>query len=254
MSVNVFINKGIAYIKLENPPLNLLSNRVKQDIKSTFQSLGVDKNVRVILFEAEGGNFSGGADLKEFNNRLKDKKAKDAWIDGHEMLLSIMRIPQPSIVCVKGNALGGGAELVSAFDIRLFAENVSYGFPEVSRAVFPGNGGFERIFQLIGEANIPYLMLTGEKINTEDCLRLGIANKMVKEKVLELEGRKIAQLLASYSYPTIKTIKKSINNYKKGDSFLQIGMYDFISLHETEDIKESVNAFFEKRNPNYQHK
>ncbi|MET1031556.1 enoyl-CoA hydratase/isomerase family protein [Domibacillus tundrae] len=254
MNVTLSIDGGIAHVLLDNPPLNFLSNAVKRDIKETFQSLVGSENVRVILFETAGEHFCCGADLKEFPDRIKQNKAKDAWIEGHEMLQSIMDVPQPTIVCVKGNALGAGAELASAFDIRLFAHNVSFGYPEVSRAVFPGNGGLERFMQLSGEANAAFLFLTGERIPASEALRIGMANKVVETEQLEHEGKKIAQLLASYSNVTIQTIKRVIQDCRKEEQFFRKGMNDFASLHETEDVKESITAFFEKRKPVYQHK
>ncbi|WNS79582.1 enoyl-CoA hydratase/isomerase family protein [Domibacillus sp. DTU_2020_1001157_1_SI_ALB_TIR_016] len=254
MNVTVSIDEGIASILLHNPPLNILSNAVKRDIKETFQSLASNKNVRVILFETAGEHFCCGADLKEFPDRIKQNKAKEAWIEGHGMLQAIMNVPQPTIVCVKGNALGGGAELASAFDIRLFADDVSFGYPEVSRAVFPGNGGLERFMELSGESHAAFLFLTGERISASEALRIGMANKVVETEKLELEGKKTAQLLASYSNVTIQTIKRVIQDCLKGDQFFRKGMNDFASLHETEDVKESITAFFEKRKPVYQHK
>ncbi|MBM7649687.1 enoyl-CoA hydratase/carnithine racemase [Bacillus ectoiniformans] len=254
MSVNVSINQGVANVLLHNPPLNILSNTVKREIKETFQSLAGDKRVRVIVFEASGKHFCCGADLKEFPARIEQRKAKGAWIEGHDMLQAIMDAPQPTIGCIKGNVLGGGAELASAFDIRLFADNVLFGYPEVSRAVFPGNGGLERFIKLAGEAHAAFLFLTGEKISAHDALRMGVANKVVKTELLELEGKQTAQLLASYSNVTIQTIKRVIQNSQNKTDFYQKGMTDFAALHETEDVKESITAFFEKRTPAYQHK
>jgi len=254
MNVKVSLNDGIARVVIDNHPLNLLSNKVKEEIKKVFMCLGKNKCVRVILFETAGDHFCCGADLKEFPERIKNNQAKEAWIQGHDMLNAIMEIPQPTIACVKGNALGGGAELVSAFDIRLFADNVTFGYPEVSRAVYPGNGGFERFMEIAGSSHAAYLFLTGEKIKAEESLRLGIANKIVDLHDLHQEGERIATLLSSYSNVTLQTIKKALTVYQDKDQFFEAGMKWFSLLHETEDVLESVNAFLEKRKPRYQHK
>ncbi|OAS89054.1 MULTISPECIES: enoyl-CoA hydratase/isomerase family protein [Metabacillus] len=254
MKLEVLIKSGIAHVELNNPPFNLLTNTVKHKVKEAFRVLSANRNVRVILFTAAGEHFCCGADLKEFSARINNNKAKEAWIEGHEMLQAIMDAPQPTIVCVKGNTLGGGAELATAFDIRIFAEDVAFGYPEVSRTVFPGNGGFERFLQLSGEANAAYLFLTGEKILAADALRIGIANKIVEKNQLEIEGKKMADLVASYSNKTIRTIKKVIKGCRQKDLFFKEGMNHFDALHQTEDIVESINAFFEKRDPRYQHK
>jgi enoyl-CoA hydratase len=254
MNVEVAIAEGVATIILNNPPLNILSARVKGEIKETFEAIGPNPEVRVILFKAAGDDFCCGANLKEFPDRIKHNKAKDAWIDGHAMLEAIMNVPQPTVVCVTGNALGGGAELASGFDIRLFAEDVTFGFPEVSRGVFPGNGGLERFMQLCGESNAAFLFLTGERMNAKEALRIGIANKVVEKERLDTEGNRIARLLASYSNPTVQTIKQAVKDCQDLKQFYKNGMFAFESLHRTEDIIESINAFFEKRNPIYRHK
>ncbi|MDQ0218693.1 enoyl-CoA hydratase/isomerase family protein [Peribacillus cavernae] len=254
MTLDVSIHDGIAHVLFNNFPLNLLSNHVKYGIKEAFQSLSADKNVRVILFETAGEHFCCGADLKEFQDRINNDRVREAWIEGHEMLQAIIDAPQPTIVCVRGNALGGGAELASAFDVRLFAEDASFGYPEVSRAVFPGNGGFERFLQLSGEANAAYLFLTGAKLTAEEALRIGIANKVVEKDELASEGKRIAELIASYSNVTIRTIKQAIIDCRGSEPFFRKGMNAFAALHNTEDISESLDAFFKKRKPVYQHK
>jgi enoyl-CoA hydratase/carnithine racemase len=253
MKVIVSIKDRIAHVLFDSPPLNILTNEIKSEIKKVFQTLATNKEVSVIYFEAAGKHFCCGANLKEFPDRIKNNEGKKAWIEGHEMLQAIMNTPQPTIVSVQGNALGGGAELASAFDIRLFGHDVVFSYPEVSRSVYPGNGGFERFIQLCGKANASYLFLTGEKMTASDMLRIGMANKVVERNQLETEGWKVAELLASYAYTTIKTIKLVINHYKDSEQFYQQGMDYFSFLHQTEDIQESINAFFEKRVPLYQH-
>ncbi|MCM3598038.1 enoyl-CoA hydratase/isomerase family protein [Metabacillus idriensis] len=254
MKVKVTVCDRIAQVQFDSPPLNLLSNKAKCEIKDLFQSLGADKDVSVILFESTGEHFCCGADLKEFPDRIKNNESEKAWIEGHEMLQAIMNTPQPTIACVHGNALGGGAELASAFDIRLFAHDVIFGYPEITRTVYPGNGGFERLIQLCGKANALYLLLTGERMKASDMLRMGIANKIVERDQLKKEGKKVAELLASYSFTTVKTIKQAMKDYKNAEQFYQKGMDYFSALHQTEHIKESLNAFFEKRKPVYHQK
>ncbi|KIL45250.1 enoyl-CoA hydratase/isomerase family protein [Jeotgalibacillus soli] len=253
MNVTVSIKDRIAFVVLDSPPLNLLSNIIKREIKEAFQLLAGNTEVNVIYFGAAGEHFCCGANLKEFPERVKNNEGKKAWIEGHEMLQAIMNTPQPTIVSVQGNALGGGAELASAFDIRLFAHDAVFGYPEVSRTVYPGNGGFERFIQLCGKANASFLFLTGEKMTAAELFRIGMANKVVERTALEEEGKKVAALLASYSATTIKTIKQAVNEYKNPEQFFHKGMDYFSALHQTEDIQESIQAFFEKRKPVYQH-
>jgi enoyl-CoA hydratase/carnithine racemase len=197
MSVNVSVNNGIARVQLDNPPYNLLSNQVKKELKETFSEIGEMEEVRVVLFGSVGKHFCCGADLKEFPDRIKNKQAGDVWIQGHERLDTIINVPQPTICYVTGNALGGGAELASAFDIRIFSEDVKIGYPEVKRGVFPGTGGLERLIDLVGEAQAMSLLLTGDTFNASEAFRLGLATKVVPTDA-KGEAENMAELLSEY--------------------------------------------------------
>ncbi|WP_052947847.1 enoyl-CoA hydratase/isomerase family protein [Aneurinibacillus tyrosinisolvens] len=207
MNLNVTIHNGIANVILDYPPLNILSEKVKEEITQTFQNLAEDRTVRVILFHSGGDHFCCGANLKEFPDRIRNKTAREVWVRGHAMLASIINLPQPTIAYVTGNALGGGAELASAFDIRVFASTARVGYPEVLRGVFPGNGGLERLISLVGEGHAMRLVLTGKPITAEEAYKIGLASEVVSER----EGKEYTEELARYVPPCRVRLYKPLN-------------------------------------------
>jgi enoyl-CoA hydratase/carnithine racemase len=248
------IAEGISKITFSNASMNVLSNQVKKEIKDTFTQVSQDQQVRVIIFETEGSHFCCGADLKEFPERIANQAAKKVWDEGHDMLHAILNTPQPTIACIQGNALGGGAELALAFDLRIFASNAKFGLPEVSRGVFPGNGGLERLVDLAGLGNAMNLIVTGGLIEAYEAKEMGIATKVVAPEELTSASDDLAKHLAALSSIAVKAAKRAVNEYQavKKD-FNPIGRELFHQVHETEDVREGVQAFIEKRKPVFKH-
>lgn len=246
---------GIADISLSNPKMNVLSNQVKRELKDVFSRISQDSNIRVIVFATEGPHFCCGADLKEFPERIENKGAGKAWDEGHLMLRSILNAPQPTIACIQGNALGGGAELAMAFDFRIFAENARIGFPEVTRGVFPGNGGLERTIDIAGAGNAMKLMVTGGVIQAEEAKSMGLATEIVSAEQLAKAAEELAKRLASLPAAAVQAAKRAVNQYLSSkNDFEAIGRGLFQQVHETSDVREGVNAFFEKRKPVFKHR
>jgi enoyl-CoA hydratase/carnithine racemase len=249
------IDEGITKIVLANPKMNLLSNQVKRELKDTFTSVSHDVQVRVILFESEGPHFCCGADLKEFPERIENKTAGDVWDQGHAMLHAIVHAPQPTVACIQGNALGGGAELAVAFDFRMFADDAQIGFPEVGRGIFPGNGGLERTIDITGVGNAMKLMLTGNVIPASEALSLGLATGVLPSSLLHSNAYKLANQLAALPAAAIQAVKQAVIRYSNSrNDFSAAGRELFRQVHETEDVKEGVRAFIEKRKPVFKHR
>lgn len=246
---------GIAKVTLANPKMNVLSNRVKKEIKDAFSVISQDTNVRVVLLVAEGAHFCCGADLKEFPERIATKAAREVWDEGHAMLQSILNTPQPTIACIQGNALGGGAELAVAFDFRMFAETARLGFPEVTRGVFPGNGGLERTIELVGAGKAMQLMMTGRVMAASEAKDIGLATEVVPGEHLHAAAQQLAKELASLPAQAVQAVKKAViqNGLSRAD-FHAAGRELFDQVHETEDVREGVQAFMEKRKPVFKHR
>ncbi|WCK56417.1 enoyl-CoA hydratase/isomerase family protein [Aneurinibacillus sp. Ricciae_BoGa-3] len=254
MNVHVSIHGGIAEVCLDHAPLNILSEQVKEEITHTFKRIANDSSVRVIFFHTNGDHFCCGANLKEFPERIQNKTAGDVWLRGHEMLASVIDTPQPTIAYIQGKALGGGAELASAFDIRIFSSKAQVGYPEVLRGVFPGNGGLERLIAIVGHSYAMKLVLTGKPIAAGAALQCGLASEVVSD----LEGlrytEELAQYMANLPGVALQTIKQAVNMYDAApESFIEAGKDLFYGVHETYDVKEAVSAFIEKRTPHFLH-
>ncbi|WP_134703983.1 enoyl-CoA hydratase/isomerase family protein [Ammoniphilus sp. YIM 78166] len=254
MNMKVSIESGIAKVTLNHPPMNLLAEKVKEEIAQLFRRIAEDEKVRVILFFAQGDHFCCGANLKEFPERIQNKKAREVWDRGHDMLSSILNAPQPTIACIEGSALGGGAELASAFDLRIFESHAQVGYPEVARGVFPGNGGLERLISLVGETHAMRLALTGKKISAEEALRIGLASGVAASGKGRRHCEELANTLSHLPGTAVRTIKQAIRAYVKDpQSFGDKGKEMFYHVHETHDVREAVQAFLEKRKPVFTH-
>lgn len=249
------IRDGIAKISLCNPNMNLLSNLVKREMQELFSQVARNPDVRVVIFTTEGSHFCCGADLKEFPERIEKKAARQVWEEGHAMLQAILNTPQPTIACIQGNALGGGAELAAAFDFRIFAEHAKIGLPEVTRGVIPGNGGLERWIDIAGAGNAMKLIVTGNVIDAAEAKEMGIATEVVPAEHLYAKAEELAEQIASLPAVAVQTAKRAVNQYlvAKND-FNPIGRELFHQVHETEDVREGVQAFIEKRKPVFKHR
>jgi enoyl-CoA hydratase/carnithine racemase len=255
MAVHVSIHGGIAEVCLDHPPFNILSEQVKEEITETFKRIGNDPSVRVIFFHTYGEHFCSGANLKEFPERIQNKTADKVWVRGHKMLASILNAPQPTVAYIQGKALGGGAELASAFDIRIFSSEARVGYPEILRGVFPGNGGLERLVSIVGQSEAMKLVLTGKPMTADAALRCGLASEVVSDVEGLSYAEELAQYMADLPGTALQTIKKAINMYEANPaSFLDKGKDLFCLVHETQDVKEAVSAFIEKRRPSFIHK
>lgn len=256
MTIHVSIQNGLAKVLLDHPPLNLLSDRVKEELTEVFKRIGIDPSVRVILFYTAGEHFCCGANLKEFPDRIQNKTAREIWQRGHEMLASIMNAPQPTVAYIHGKALGGGAELASAFDIRILSLSAQIGYPEVYRGVFPGNGGLERLITLVGEGCAMKLVLTGQPIDSDYALQCGFASELVSNDVDGLHyAEELANNLVSLPGMALKAIKHAIKSIASNPaSFVDEGKKLFYQVHESQDVKEAIAAFLEKRNPLFLHR
>jgi enoyl-CoA hydratase/carnithine racemase len=254
MMTHVTVSDGLALLRFDNPPHNVFSDAAKSELTEAFRSLAPRDDVRVLLFTTEGPQFSYGADLREFPRRIAEGRARAVWRAGHQWLNAVSDFPHPTVVAVQGRALGAGAELVTAFDIRVFADDAVIGWPEVHRAVFPGNGGLERLLDLVGPSTAMELVLTGRTVGASEARRLGLATMVVSAGDLQAEARKIAETLLRLPGITIQAIKRAIQAYVRGPAtFDPIGEDLFVRVHETEDIREAILAWESRRPPAFRH-
>ncbi|GAC1392978.1 MAG: short-chain-enoyl-CoA hydratase [Vulcanimicrobiaceae bacterium] len=246
---------GAATITLNRPKvLNALNAQVLSELSQALSDLEKEGDVHAIIITGSGEKaFAAGADIGELNalpNAVEG--ARKARI-GQQLTLQIERLRQPVIMAINGFALGGGCEIAMAGDIRICSENAKFGQPEVNLGLIPGYGGSQRTTRLVGRGMAMYLCLTGEIIDAQEALRIGLVQKVVPLAELQNEAQRIAKLIASKAPLAIEACKSVINegaNVPLAES-LSMEALNFGTLVNTQDFKEGTSAFLEKRKPEW---
>lgn len=251
------VKDNIATVQLDNPPLNVLSTKLKQDLWDCLQEISSRPDIRVLILTGAGDRaFMVGADIKEFSNFMEPGKAKESSLASHKTFCLLESMPIPTIAAINGLALGGGCELALCCDIRIAAENVQLGLPEINLGLFPGAGGTQRLARLLGPSAAKELMFTGKTIDATKAYVMGLVNKVVPKGKAYSEALKLAQELSQKPGAALELIKKAVNQGIEKTLHegleLEADLIDQVFL--TEDIKEGVAAFIEKRKPCFKHR
>lgn len=245
---------GIAIITLNRPKsMNAINNEFIQELGQVINEIELDEEIGAVIITGSEKFFGAGADIKEVS-AIQTPMQAHAFVNNVQALfIRLENLEKPVIAAVSGLALGGGCELTLACDIRIAADNALFGLPEIKIGVLPGGGGTQRLPRLIGVGRAKELLYTGDPVDANEAYRLGIANKVVPLKDLMVEAKKMAAKLKSRPRAAFKMIKTSVN--KGGSVDLQTGLtiearcFEF--LFSTEDQKEGMKAFVEKRKPNF---
>jgi len=241
--------KQIGWIKLNRPKkLNALNREVFEELDLIITDVQEDNNIKVVVLTGNEKAFAAGADIEHMvNGGISEAlKLTDISIVAQEKLSDLSK---PTIAAISGYALGGGLELALCCDFRIAAENARFGFPEISLGVIPGGGGTQRLARLINQSIATKMIFLGEIIDCDKALKIGLIEKIVKENELNNEVEKLAINLSNMPVLAIRAAKKAIKNglnvsLKDG---LIIEQNLFCMLFGTEDQKEGMNAFLEKR-------
>ncbi|MBM7659597.1 enoyl-CoA hydratase/carnithine racemase [Bacillus mesophilus] len=255
--VRVDKQQGVAIVTIDNPPLNVMSKKVAEELGHIFKELAVDEEVVTVLLTGAGEKaFMAGADIKEFPQLMTNPEMKNSVMNSHSILNQIDQFNKPTIAVLNGMTFGGGCELALTCDIRIAEEHALVGLPEIKLGLFPGGGGTQRLPRLIGEARAKQLMYTGEPITAEKAERIGLINEVVPTGEGLNYGLKMATQISRHSLQALSRIKKAV------DEGLELTLEDgiereadlFTEVFRTEDIREGVTAFIEKRKPVFTHK
>jgi enoyl-CoA hydratase/carnithine racemase len=247
------IQGPIAVIRINRPKaLNALSKEIVDLIDDKLELINKNKEIKVLIVTGDK-NFAAGADIVDMVEKNKEEARAFAFSETFSKLESI---GMPTIAAICGYALGGGLELALACDLRIASEDAQVGLPEINLGIMPGAGGTVRLPRLIGEAKAKELIYLGGRLPAHEAYQFGIVNKVVKNEELMDEAFKMAGKLAEKSVVAIKAAKKSINSSSemtktdaiKNEAELWSGLFD------SQDQKEGMRAFIEKRKPNYQGK
>jgi enoyl-CoA hydratase/carnithine racemase len=254
--VHVSIEKKIAKLTIDHPPANALSSAVLSDLGSAIDSVVSDPSVKVIILTGQGRFFVAGADINQLEKIQNAAEGEALAVSGQRVLDKIEQLSKPVICAINGMALGGGCELAMACHMRIAAEPVKFGQPEINLGIIPGFGGTQRLARIIGPSKATELVLTGDMISAEEALKLGLVNAVVSAEELEEHARQLAEKIASKSLPAIKAALRAIGGG------LDVSLADGLALEakifgevcETADKQEGLRAFLEKRKANFQDK
>lgn len=249
--IEVTIDEQLGFITLNRPQvLNALNRQMVSEILFAMECFERDEHIRVIILSGKGRAFAAGADIAEMaNDHAVDFEIRNQFKDWDRLTM----IKKPIIAAVHGFVLGGGFELALCCDLLLAAEDTEFGFPEVNLGVMPGAGGTQRLTKLVGKTKAMEWLLTGERISAQDAYQSEIVNRLVEQEVLMEETIKLAKQIAEKAPLAVRLIKESV--LKAIDSPINEGMHferkNFYLLFASEDQKEGMKAFQEKRKPNF---
>lgn len=251
------IENRIAYVTINRPEaLNCFNYPALEELQKIVETLHIAPDVRAVIFTGEGERaFSAGADLKE-RKTLNESEVRRNVKAIRDVFNSIAELPQPTIAAVNGHALGGGFELMLACDFSIAVSNATLGLTETSWAIIPGAGGTQRLPRLVGVMKAKELIFTAKRLTAAEALELGIILKVVDSADLLASCEELAEAIMKNGPVAIKQAKYAINEGLNTD--LRTGLAIETKAYElvipTEDRIEALQAFNEKRDPEFQGK
>lgn len=251
----VEIEDHICLIKLNRPDaMNALSRQLLGELSKAVQAADSNDKVRVIVLTGSEKAFAAGADIKEMADKnFVDVFTEDMFTEDTDRLL---RCRKPIIAAVAGYALGGGCELAMMCDFIIAADNAKFGQPEINLGVIAGIGGTQRLTRFVGKSKSMDMHLTGRFMTADEAERSGLVSRVVPAKKLIEEAMATAQKIAEKSALTVVAAKEAVN--RSYETTLAEGLLFerrlFQSLFATEDQKEGMHAFLDKREPQFRDK
>ncbi len=249
-----FPTDHVALLRMNRPEaLNALNTATRVELTDHFRQLGEDENVRCIVITGNEKAFVAGADLKEMAEKCT---AEITLSTARERWRVIAGCPKPVIAAVNGFALGGGCELAMHADIIIAGENAKFGQPEVRVGIMAGGGGTQRLTRAVGKFKAMKMLLTGEPVSAGEAFEMGLASEVVADELVLDRALEMAATIAALPPLAIRQTKEVV--LAGADCSLDAGLTlerkAFDILFVTEDQKEGMRAFIEKRKPEFKGK
>ncbi|HWK24821.1 MAG TPA: enoyl-CoA hydratase [Ureibacillus sp.] len=245
------VEEGVAIVTIQRPPANALSRDLIFEVDEMLSSVEKDEAIRVIVLHGEGRFFSAGADIKEFTQVASGKEFSELATNGQNVFERLETFSKPVIAAIHGAALGGGLELAMACHIRYVTEDAKLGLPELQLGLIPGFAGTQRLPRYVGIAKAAEMLFTSEPISGKEAVQVGLATRAFSADELLPKTLEIAKKIALKSPVTLKATIDMLQYGKHQAYFdgVKAESNSFGTVFESEDAKEGIQAFLEKRQP-----
>ena len=256
---NIILEKEehLAIVTINRPKaLNALNSDTLKDLDVVLDDLEKDSNIYSVILTGAGEKaFVAGADISEMKD-LSEEEGKNFGLLGNKVFRRLEKLDKPVIAAISGFALGGGCELAMACDIRIASEKAKFAQPEAGLGITPGFGGTQRLPRLVGEGKAKELIYTCAMVKADEALRIGLVNKVVPLENLMEEAKAMANAIIANAPIAVKLCKDAINRGMQVDidTAIEVEAEDFGKCFASEDQKEGMTAFIEKRAKNFSNK
>jgi len=242
--------ENIGLLTINRPEkMNAISQELTTELSQLLDGIENDEKLRVLVITGSGDKaFVAGADINELVDR-DARLGRRVSSERQEIFSRIENLHVPVIAAVNGYALGGGLELALACSIRICSEKAQFGAPEVKLGIIPGDGGTQRLPRLVGQGRAMEMIITGDFIDAQEAYRIGLVNKVFPLDKLMEEAMGLANKIASRPPLAVRYAKEAVNRSQEGDSVSGFALESYLHALSctTEDKKEGVSAFLEKR-------
>ena len=249
LRIEVDVRRKAGWLWLDRPPLNLVSYRGRSQIAAIMEAFSTDPDVRVAVIRGTNGVFTSGADVKAFPHIERDGMSHLAW-----NIAAPQRCPKPVICAMEKYALGVGLELAMACDIRIATKDTLLALPEVTLGQIPGSGGSQRIARIAGLTRAVDMVMLGRRVPAPEALQWGLLTRVVDDTAaLDAAIYEMVEKLGSMPPLALSTVKRVLGT--SYDASLSVGLevegHAYEKLRGSEDYKEGITAFSEKRKPRF---
>ncbi len=247
------IDGHVATLTINRPDkLNALNIETRGRMVQELDELAKNDDIRVVVITGAGDKaFIAGADISEFEGRSPVDQYR--VMTDSSVFLAVDRFPKPTIAAINGFCLGGGCELAMACDIRIASEKAKLGQPEINLGLLPGGGGTQRLPRLVGMGAAFKLLYTGDFIRADEALRIGLVDEVVPAGDVAARAKELAEAIAAKSPVALRLIKQAVRTSMRTplDEGLRQEVSLFALAFASEDMKEGVDAFLNKRKPTF---